>query len=104
MPRPTFKDLELFDAVDYLLDGNDGVRMSASQVMVRLLNDCREGVNLPSLEGLDYSDYLDLVRKHLERIGAVLSEEAVCNWCGDSYEARAWDFVHSCIEEEAKPA
>ena len=30
--------------------------------------------------------------------------EAVCNWCGDSYEVRAWDFIHACIEEEPEPA
>jgi len=24
----------------------------------------------------------------------------MCSWCGDKYEARAWDAQHNCKEEE----
>ena len=29
-----------------------------------------------------------------------MSEKAFCSWCGDKYEARAWDAPHNCKEEE----
>jgi hypothetical protein len=27
-------------------------------------------------------------------------ELAICNWCGDKYEARVWDAPHQCKEEK----
>ena len=27
-----------------------------------------------------------------------MSEKAFCPWCGDRYEARAWDAPHKCKE------
>lgn len=29
-----------------------------------------------------------------------MSEKSMCVWCGDRYEARAWDAPHNCKEEE----
>jgi len=28
-----------------------------------------------------------------------MNEKAFCPWCGDKYEARAWDAPHNCKEE-----
>lgn len=73
--RRSLADLDLFDAIDYLLDQEEAPGMSATEAMASMIRRSMEGEEIPAMDGLDYSDFLEWVREDLAKIGAIKNEE-----------------------------
>lgn len=80
LPRRGLPDLDLFDAIEYELDHAESDEigrptMSTIEAMAAMIKRSEEGIAIPAIDGLDYSDYLEWVREDLMKIGAIVEIE-----------------------------